>query len=136
MCCQAGSGWLRDSANLAACLTVATGFWFLIASYGTWEKALGFCHSSRSQYVICAAIVVALTTACCLSQTKSESRSHPALIVAPSASNVNYASRDGQTELTYTVQERYPAERTLRFIEETLQRRKWKPAPAPFFGTH
>ncbi len=84
-------------------------------------------RACRRQQVIRVLVFLVLTTACCLSQSQTDSHGQLALIVAPSASSVNYASRSGQTELTYTVQEPYPAEQTLRFIEDTLRSRNWKP---------
>lgn len=95
------------------------------AFFRTMEKTVALSHSSRGQQVVRVAIILALAAVCCYSQTGS--RSQVALVVAPSASDVKYASRDGHSELTYTLQESYPAKRTLRFLEATLRSRKWKP---------
>lgn len=81
----------------------------------------------RIQQVIRVVVLLGLTTACSLSQSRSDPRGQLALIIAPSAFSVHYASRAGETELTYTVQEPYPAEQTIRFIEKTLSSRNWKP---------
>jgi hypothetical protein len=49
------------------------------------------------------------------------------LLVAPFATGVKYAEFYGRDQLTYTVQEAYPATDVLAFISDSLRKKHWKP---------
>jgi hypothetical protein len=70
----------------------------------------------------------AFLAAACLAQQESKRAERlDCLLVTPSASEVKYAELDGTDQLTYTVQESYPAAEVLAFISDSLRRKRWKP---------
>jgi hypothetical protein len=71
---------------------------------------------------------VVFVTAVCLAQEGSHKAEHrDCLVVAPFATEVKYAEFHGRDQLTYTVEEPYPATDVLAFISDGLRRQHWKP---------
>ncbi len=68
----------------------------------------------------------------CLGQPKAHRED--SLLVAPFATHVHYGVFNGQDQLTYTVQESYPATDVLAFISAKLKERGWKPLQDDFLN--
>ena len=68
----------------------------------------------------------------CFAQPKPHDRE--SLLVAPFATDIKYAAFNRQDQVTYTVQESYPATDVLAFISEKLIQRGWKPLQQDFLN--
>jgi hypothetical protein len=56
------------------------------------------------------------------------------LLVAPFATEVKYVELYGRLQLTYNVEESYPAADVLAFISDGLRRKRWKPLLYDFWN--
>jgi hypothetical protein len=68
-----------------------------------------------------------LAVACLAQQESKRAERRDCLLVAPFATEVKYAEFEGRDQLTYTVQEAYPAAEVLTFISDSLRKKHWKP---------
>src|ERR1700680_2853409 len=69
---------------------------------------------------------VVVETICWCQEVKSDQNHPKSLVALPFASNVNYRSVHGTTQLTYRVKVAYPAEDALNMISEHLRQEGWK----------
>ena len=79
------------------------------------------------KHVIVIGFAALLGVACFAQQGSQRAEHQDCLLVAPFAAEVKYAKFQGRDQLTYTMQESYPATDVLAFISDSLRKKHWKP---------
>jgi hypothetical protein len=96
----------------------------------TGGSELQICLTSQVLAELLATVIgfAALPGVACFAQRGSQrAERQDCLLVAEFATEVKYAEFQGRDQLTYTVQESYPATDVLAFISDSLREKHWKP---------
>jgi hypothetical protein len=82
------------------------------------------------KYAVVIGFGVLMTVVCFAQQGSWKSEHYDSLLVAPNATEVNYIEwQSGLHQVTYIVEEPYPASDVLSFICEDLKQKGWTPKP-------
>jgi hypothetical protein len=82
------------------------------------------------QFAVAIGLVLYLTGSCVAQQASWRVEHRDSMLVAPLATQVKYVEVLGlDEELTYIVEEPYPATDFLAFLREDLKKKNWKPLP-------
>jgi hypothetical protein len=80
------------------------------------------------KHVIVIAFGLILSTGCLSQQPGWKTEHHDTMVVPPCAADVTFTERGYQDELTYTVEEPYPAPKFVHDLCEQLRLRAWEPS--------